>query len=80
MRSKLPMHLSPRRRCPFVMLWEGSCARHMSALNVRAVKAPMSQRSYSMQAVTTMDLNMTKSVFQVTVSIPDHHTRPQPPC
>ena len=39
--------------------------RHVSAMDVGAVKAPTIWRSQIMQAITTIGLDMAKSVFQV---------------
>src|SRR5271156_539443 len=44
---------------------DGSSTRHVSAMDVGAVKAPTIRRSQIMQAITTIGLDIAKSVFQV---------------
>src|ERR1700730_11720791 len=44
---------------------DGSSTRHVSAMDVGAVKAPTIRRSQVMQAITTIGLDIAKSVFQV---------------
>ena len=39
--------------------------RHVSAMDVGAVKAPTIQEELSMQTITTIGLDIAKSVFQV---------------
>src|SRR5277367_2344291 len=44
---------------------DGSSTRHVSAMDVGAVKAPTIRRSQVMQTITTIGLDIAKSVFQV---------------
>jgi len=44
---------------------DGSSTRHVNAMDVGAVKAPTIRRSQVMQAITTIGLDIAKSVFQV---------------
>src|ERR1700693_6296108 len=44
---------------------DGSSTRHVSAMEVGAVKAPTIRRSQVMQTITTIGLDIAKSVFQV---------------
>ena len=44
---------------------DGSSTRHVNAMDVGAVKAPTIWRSQVMQAITTIGLDIAKSVFQV---------------
>src|SRR5277367_1690758 len=44
---------------------DGSSTRHVSAMDVGAVRAPTIRRSQVMQATTTIGLDIAKSVFQV---------------
>jgi hypothetical protein len=44
---------------------DGSSTRHVSAKDVGAAKVPTIQTSYPMQTITTICLDIAKSVFQV---------------
>ena len=44
---------------------DGSSTRHVSAMDVGAVRAPTIRRSQVMQAMTTIGLDIAKSVLQV---------------
>jgi hypothetical protein len=44
---------------------DGSSARHVSAIDVGPAKAPTIRRELPMQTVTTIGLDIAKSVFQV---------------
>ena len=44
---------------------DGSSTRHVSAMDVGADKAPTIRRSQAMQTITTIGLDIAKSVFQV---------------
>jgi hypothetical protein len=53
------------RRTSLIDAVDGSSTRHVSAIDVGAVKAPTIRRSQVMQAITTVGLDIAKSVFQV---------------
>jgi len=53
------------RRTSLIDAVDGSSTRHVSAIDVGAVKAPTIRRSQVTQAITTVGLDIAKSVFQV---------------
>jgi hypothetical protein len=50
------------------MLWTAPPPAHGCAMDVVAVKAPTIRRSQNMQAITTIGLDIAKSVFQGTAA------------